>query len=127
MTNSDPPLKSQHSNGGAPTLVLLDELITDILSRLPVKTLMQFKCVCKSWKTLISNPALAKLHLHRSPWNTHLAMVSNRSTSKDELDCSVVPFPVSRLLQDPLTIVPFCPSIRFRSVFHYSWILDDES
>ncbi|RHN51286.1 putative F-box domain-containing protein [Medicago truncatula] len=45
----------------APTSLLLDELIVEFLSRLPVKTLMQFKCVCKSWKTLISHdPSFAK-------------------------------------------------------------------
>ena len=101
MTNSDPP----HSNGGGPTSLLLDELIVEILSRLPVKTLMQFKCVCKSWKTLISHdPSFVKLHLQRSPRNTHLALVSDLS-SDYESNCSVVPFPVSHLLEAPLTII----------------------
>ncbi|CAJ2670120.1 unnamed protein product [Trifolium pratense] len=48
-------------------IFLPHELITQILSFLPVKHLMQLKCVCKSWKTLISNDStLVKLHLKRS-------------------------------------------------------------
>ncbi|RHN79380.1 putative F-box domain-containing protein [Medicago truncatula] len=40
-------------------LYLPDELITQILLRLPVETLIRFKCVCKSWFSLISNPYFA--------------------------------------------------------------------
>ncbi|MCI34852.1 F-box/kelch-repeat protein, partial [Trifolium medium] len=42
------------------------ELIVEILSKLPVKSLMQFQCVCKSWKSLISDPNFAKKHLRMS-------------------------------------------------------------
>lgn len=44
---------------------LPDEIIADVLSRLPVKSLMRFRCVCKSWRTLISNPQFIKMHLNR--------------------------------------------------------------
>lgn len=42
------------------------EIQEEILSRLPVKFLMQFQCVCKSWKSLISKPDFAKKHLRMS-------------------------------------------------------------
>ncbi|GAU24913.1 hypothetical protein TSUD_116380 [Trifolium subterraneum] len=42
------------------------ELIPGVLSRLPVKSLLQFRCVCKSWKSLISDPNFAKKHLSLS-------------------------------------------------------------
>ncbi|GAU13076.1 hypothetical protein TSUD_173760 [Trifolium subterraneum] len=42
---------------------LPDEIIFQILLWLPVKFLLQLKCVSKSWKTLISNPKFAKTHL----------------------------------------------------------------
>ncbi|GAU18271.1 hypothetical protein TSUD_176130 [Trifolium subterraneum] len=43
------------------------DLVADnILCRLPVKLLLQLKCVCKSWKYLISDPKFAKKHLRFS-------------------------------------------------------------
>ncbi|XVE81980.1 hypothetical protein DITRI_Ditri15bG0110200 [Diplodiscus trichospermus] len=42
------------------------DIIEEILTRLPVKSLLRFKCVCKSWKSLISSPSFARLHLERS-------------------------------------------------------------
>ena len=40
---------------------LLDDLVVEILSRLPAKSLCRFRCVSKSWRALMSNPA----HRHR--------------------------------------------------------------
>ncbi|XP_015064430.1 F-box/kelch-repeat protein At3g23880-like [Solanum pennellii] len=42
------------------------EIISNILSRLPVKTLLRFRCVCKPWRNLISKPNFIDTHLHRS-------------------------------------------------------------
>ncbi|KAG5623516.1 hypothetical protein H5410_008734 [Solanum commersonii] len=39
-----------------------EEIIMDILSRLPVKSLFLFKCVSKSWKALICEPSFKKMH-----------------------------------------------------------------
>lgn len=39
------------------------DLIGSILSRLPVKCLLQLKRVCRAWRDLISNPKFAKYHL----------------------------------------------------------------
>ncbi|KAM5583985.1 F-box/kelch-repeat protein [Rosa sericea] len=38
------------------------EIISEILARLPVKSVMRFRCVSKSWNTLISDPYFAKKH-----------------------------------------------------------------
>ncbi|XP_057422711.1 F-box/kelch-repeat protein At3g23880-like isoform X1 [Lotus japonicus] len=47
-------------------LCLPDELIIEILSWLPVKSLLQFRVVSKTWKSFISDPQFVKLHLlHR--------------------------------------------------------------
>ncbi|KAK2411915.1 F-box/kelch-repeat protein [Trifolium repens] len=43
-------------------LYLPHELITQILLRLPVKSLIRFKCVCKSWFSVISNPHFSNSH-----------------------------------------------------------------
>ncbi|XP_026440617.1 putative F-box protein At3g10240 [Papaver somniferum] len=39
-----------------------ENIISNILSRLPVKTLMQFKCVAKSWCNLIEDPYFIDLY-----------------------------------------------------------------
>jgi F-box interacting protein len=43
-----------------PLPVLPLDVIPEILCRLPVKLLLQLRCVCKSWKSLISDPKFAK-------------------------------------------------------------------
>jgi len=47
-----------------PTLPL--DLISEILCRLPVKLLLQFRCVCKSWNSLLTDPIFAGKHLRLS-------------------------------------------------------------
>ncbi|KAJ9551938.1 hypothetical protein OSB04_015983 [Centaurea solstitialis] len=44
-----------------------DDVVVDILSRLPVKTIIHCKCVCKKWHNLVSNSYFINLHLSRSP------------------------------------------------------------
>src|SRR3954466_4024546 len=44
------------------TVFLPLELIIEILLKLPVKTLLRFRCVCKSWLSLISNNSFATSH-----------------------------------------------------------------
>ncbi|XP_057456556.1 F-box protein At3g07870-like [Lotus japonicus] len=46
---------------------LPSHIIGHILLRLPIKSIFICKCVCRSWKTLISDPHFAKLHLQRAP------------------------------------------------------------
>ncbi|KEH22643.1 F-box/kelch-repeat protein At3g23880 [Medicago truncatula] len=94
------------NSNGDPTsmlLVLLNEILSEILSRLPFKTLMQMKCVCKSLKTLISDPAFAKVRLQKSLCDASLTLIPNWSTMPDQdlnLNCSIVPFPVTGLVED---------------------------
>ncbi|XP_028790638.1 F-box/kelch-repeat protein At3g23880-like [Neltuma alba] len=42
------------------------EVIISILLRLPVKSLMRFRCVCKEWKNLFKTPSFVAEHLHHS-------------------------------------------------------------
>ncbi|KAK7245775.1 hypothetical protein RIF29_40624 [Crotalaria pallida] len=61
---SQPKAHGDLSHDPFPTLPY--ELNTEIISRLPVKILMQFKCINKPWKTLISDPQFARKHLSKS-------------------------------------------------------------
>ncbi|XP_022031044.1 F-box protein At3g07870 [Helianthus annuus] len=45
---------------------LPENIILDVLSRLPVKTIIRFKCVCKKWRDLVSDPYFVHLHHSRS-------------------------------------------------------------
>uniref|UniRef100_A0A5B6YYN3 F-box domain-containing protein n=1 Tax=Davidia involucrata TaxID=16924 RepID=A0A5B6YYN3_DAVIN len=52
----------------------MDVVIDDILSRLPVKTLIRFTSVCKFWYSLIRNPKFITTHINRSIYNYILFM-----------------------------------------------------
>ncbi|KAK7245777.1 hypothetical protein RIF29_40626 [Crotalaria pallida] len=72
QTLTSPPMAhGDSSHDPFPTLPY--ELNTEIISRLPVKILMQFKCINKPWKTLISDPQFARKHLSKVT-STHLIL-----------------------------------------------------
>ncbi|KAL5162733.1 F-box protein CPR1 [Glycine soja] len=52
-------------------VTLRDDLTIETLLRLPVRCLLRFKCVCKSWFSLISNPEFAKSHFDVAAAPTH--------------------------------------------------------
>ncbi|XP_058742002.1 F-box/kelch-repeat protein At3g06240-like [Vicia villosa] len=53
------------------------ELIIEILLRLPVKPLLHFRCVCKSWLSLISSNTFATSHFEHAA--THRRLLIKRS------------------------------------------------
>lgn len=79
------------------------EINTDILLRLPIKTLCTLKCVCKPWKTLISSPHFTKSHRHRS--STHhrqLLLATSSLYTLNIIDDESPQFPPPIKLQIPL-------------------------
>ncbi|OVA01221.1 F-box domain [Macleaya cordata] len=44
---------------------LPEDIIVDIFLRLPVKSILRFRCVCKPWCKLFSGPDFVKMHLKR--------------------------------------------------------------
>lgn len=83
-----------------PLPFLPEELIVKILLKLPVKSLLQFKCVCKLWKTLISNTQFANNHLLSS--TAYPRLVTSVTTSRS---WEVKSYPIESLLQNSSTTV----------------------
>jgi len=72
--------------------------VFEILSRLPVKSLRQYKCVSKSWKNLISYPQFAQTHLRNlivDPTINHQRFFY--TTNKD---CKIASIPVKPLFEN---------------------------
>ncbi|KAK4737218.1 hypothetical protein R3W88_000915 [Solanum pinnatisectum] len=62
---------------------LPEDLVVDILLRLPLKTLARFKCVCKHWCAFIKSMNFIEKHfLHKN--NCALLLVCNLKVSKEE-------------------------------------------
>ncbi|KEH16768.1 F-box protein [Medicago truncatula] len=67
------------------------DLIPEILCRLPVKLLIQLRCLCKFFDSLISDPNFAKKHLHMSTKHHHLMLTNNGMlTDDDDYDYKLV-------------------------------------
>lgn len=57
-------------------VVLPGDLIVEILSWLPVDALLRFRCVCKSWKSLIFDPSFKDLAETPQSYSTTHSMTS---------------------------------------------------
>jgi len=75
--------------------VLPENMLMEILSWLPPKDVVWFRCVSKEWNHLVSDPAFVKLHLQRSPKNTHILL-----TFVQDKDYAVI-CPIQDLLDNP--------------------------
>lgn len=45
---------------------IIEDVMLKILQQLPVKSLLRFRCVSKSWYNVINSPTFIAMHLHRS-------------------------------------------------------------
>ncbi|KAI9127400.1 hypothetical protein K1719_001959 [Acacia pycnantha] len=57
------------------------EIISSILKRLPVKSLLQFRCVCKDWNDLFKTSLFIKEHLHHSSHHRGPSLLLQRGYS----------------------------------------------
>ncbi|XP_045793459.1 F-box/kelch-repeat protein At3g23880-like [Trifolium pratense] len=81
-----------------PPATIPDDLIAKILLLLSFKTIVQLKCVSKSWNTLISDPTFVQKHLNKSSQKPHLILTP---PTRQYPMSSIKSFPVSRLLETP--------------------------
>jgi len=112
------------------------DMLMEILSWLPVKDVVRLKCISKGWNHLVSDSAFVKLHLLRSPKNTHILLTF------DTRGGGYAIAPVQDLLDNPSSTVetllrndfPYNPFNRSYTVLgvlnglvclQFSWV-DDE-
>ncbi|XP_058090293.1 putative F-box/kelch-repeat protein At1g13200 [Magnolia sinica] len=57
---------ARKKKGSVSFMSLPQDIIIEILVRLPVKSLIRFKCVSKAWYDLIIDPSFVDAHLHHS-------------------------------------------------------------
>ncbi|KAH9711019.1 F-box domain-containing protein [Citrus sinensis] len=60
-----------------------EDIMIEILSRLPVKSLIRLRCVCKSWYALIKNPNFISMHL-KNDVNTRLIVIYAKEDNTEE-------------------------------------------
>ncbi|KAK8466183.1 hypothetical protein PHAVU_008G026150 [Phaseolus vulgaris] len=71
------------------TLPLLPlEVIREILLRLPVKSLLRFKCVSKSWLSLISDPQFGISHYDLAATPTHRILMRSNDFYAQSIDAN---------------------------------------
>ncbi|KAK4259370.1 hypothetical protein QN277_005710 [Acacia crassicarpa] len=95
---------------------LPDDMILNILKRLPVKSLIRSQCVCKHWKNLIKKPSFIAEHLHHSSHQSPSLLLRWPSFASSEyrwglLDCDMQQLIVqSSSLIDSLSHLRLCGS-----------------
>jgi len=94
MSLSAPPAKLRVRPDAESPVSLPDDLITQVLLFSNVKSLMRMRCVCKSWKSIISHPKFTKLHLKLSTQNPRLIL------SRRSVHTKIVFLPVRSLIEE---------------------------
>ncbi|KAI3923143.1 hypothetical protein MKW92_019294, partial [Papaver armeniacum] len=75
---------------GATNAIMFDEdMVVCILSRIPAKSLTQFKCVSKPWRSLIKDPYFADLHFTRSKTLLRFFIIPTKISGIDYQDHQV--------------------------------------
>ncbi|KAI3956162.1 hypothetical protein MKW92_000147 [Papaver armeniacum] len=82
------------------------DILIQILSRLPIKILLEFKLVSKKWRSIISDPFFAWKHCHQYPHSVngiilHTNQPKLEFVSLDGSSSSAAPFETLDFVKDP--------------------------
>ncbi|KAL3507554.1 hypothetical protein ACH5RR_032939 [Cinchona calisaya] len=94
-----------------PIVFIPNDLIIDILSRLPVKTLVRFKSVCKSWQALISDLKFSfptKGRIHAMCFTKASLMDGTFYSLDNEFVVEELPSPVGPISGDEFQLLGSC-------------------
>lgn len=83
------------------------DIIMDILSRLPVKSLLRFRSVSKEWYKLISDPHFIKLHVNQCTKNNHRGKLVNYIHSMAYRECKACYYKGHRKIGPARLMLPF--------------------
>ncbi|XP_010030320.2 F-box/kelch-repeat protein At3g23880-like [Eucalyptus grandis] len=71
---------------------LPQDVVVEILKRLPVGSLLRFRCVCRSWRSTIDDPRFVALHLNHSALDaSHRYLACLNWYDPDQRPCSLFP------------------------------------
>ncbi|KAI8558161.1 hypothetical protein RHMOL_Rhmol04G0067900 [Rhododendron molle] len=90
-------------NAAAPMWELPNHIASDILSRLPLKSIFRCKRVCKAWRNVILEPYFAELHLSRSPLSLIFYRNGNSNNNNDDNSSSSSHFEIFQLHDPPIS------------------------
>ncbi|KAK6138796.1 hypothetical protein DH2020_027460 [Rehmannia glutinosa] len=98
---------------------LPDDVIIEILSRLPVQSILKFRCVCKSWLSSISSQKFVKTHLKNSKkdsdFRQHRIMLNCRGNFKQ--------FSVRSLLYEPIIDTFDTNDVAYNPTKSVNWVV----
>lgn len=49
-----------------------EDSVIEVLLKSPERSLLRFKCVCKSWRSIISSPPFVDQHYHVNEYNSNI-------------------------------------------------------
>ncbi|KAK2648618.1 hypothetical protein Ddye_016107 [Dipteronia dyeriana] len=83
------------------------EMILDILSRLPVSSLLQSKFVCKAWHNLVQDPLLVSMHFSRASRNDPCLILHSDSPIPNQL----YSLELSDVIKDDMRVKKICDPV----------------
>uniref|UniRef100_K4CQ42 F-box domain-containing protein n=1 Tax=Solanum lycopersicum TaxID=4081 RepID=K4CQ42_SOLLC len=80
------PSNDQMEIHQVPTIHFQEEIMMDILRRLPMRSILRFKCVSKFWKSLIDDPYFKRTHYihNRDNQNSKKVLIAESLLTKDD-------------------------------------------